>query len=122
MKPSCDFEGVGEIFKLFFILALSINGLLDSGGGVLVRGEFNSTDCQTTLSLASQIQKEDSIDNLLLVFKVFYAKMLIKPVFCKQHNKELEDNPLAPTSMPYRSTFQSLKLIADVNGKYFLIS
>ena len=114
MKPTCDFEGVGEVFKLFFILALSINGLLDSGGGVLVRGEFNSTDCQ--------IQKEDSIDNLLLVFKVFYAKMLMKTMFCKQHNKDLEDNPLAPTSMAYRSTSQSLKLIADFNGKYLLIS
>ena len=74
MKPTCDFEGVGEVFKLFFILALSINGLLDSGGGVLVRGEFNSTDCQTTLSLPSQIQKEDSIDNLLTIFKVFFLR------------------------------------------------
>ena len=44
MKPTGGFDRVGEFFKLFFILALSIcNILLDSG--VLVRGEFNSTDC-----------------------------------------------------------------------------
>ena len=62
MKPTGGFDRVGEFFKLFFILALSIcNILLDSG--VLVRGEFNSTDCQTTLALASQTQIDDSIDN-----------------------------------------------------------
>ena len=73
MKTPGDFDGVGEFFKLFFILALSIcNGMLDSG--VLVRGEFNSTDCQTTLSLPSQIQKEDSIDNLLTIFKVSFLR------------------------------------------------
>ena len=66
MKPTGDFEGVGEFLKLFFIFALSINGLSDSGGGrVLVKVEFSST--------ASQIQKEDAIDNLLTVFKVFFC-------------------------------------------------
>ena len=30
MKPAGDLEGVGEFFKLFFILTISINGLLDS--------------------------------------------------------------------------------------------
>ena len=52
MKPTRDFEGVGEFCKLFFILVLNIDGLLNSGGGVMVRGEFNSTDCQAILSLA----------------------------------------------------------------------
>ena len=66
MKPTGDFEGVGEFLKLFFIFALSINGLSDSGGGgVLVKVEFSST--------ASQIQKEDAIDNLLTVFKGFFC-------------------------------------------------
>ena len=73
MKPTCDFEGVGEVFKLFFILALSINGLLDSGGVALVK-EFISADCHTTLSLASQIQKEDSIGNFVTAFKVFLLR------------------------------------------------
>ena len=72
MKPTGDFDGVGEFFKLFFILALSINELLDSG--ILVIGEFNSTDSHTMLSLASQIQKEDSIVNLLTVFKVYLLR------------------------------------------------
>ena len=67
MKPTGDFEGVGEFLKLFFIFALSINGLSDSGGGggVLVKVEFSST--------ASQIQKEDAIDNLLTVFQGFFC-------------------------------------------------
>ena len=116
MKPTGDFERVGEFGKLIFILALGIDGLLDSGGAVLVRGKFNSTDCQTTLSLASQIQKEDSIDSLLTVFKVFFAKMLLRLRLRKQHIRDLEQNPLAPTSMAYRSTPQPLDFIADFNG------
>ena len=121
MKPTGDFEGVGEFGKLMFILALGIDGLLDSGRIILVRGEFSSTDCQATLSLASQIEKEDSIDSLLTVFNVFFAEMLLKPRFHKQHNRDLEQNPLAPTSMAYRSTSQPLEFIADFNGKYLLI-
>ena len=101
MKPASDFEGVREFCKLFFTLGVSINGLLDSGGGVLVKGEFNSADSQTTFSLASQIQKEDSINNLFTVFFFFFTKML-KPRIHKQQNKDLKQNPLAPTSMAYR--------------------
>ena len=37
----------------------------EGGGGVLVKVEFSST--------ASQIQKEDAIDNLLTVFKGFFC-------------------------------------------------
>ena len=70
------------------------------------------------MSLASLIEKEDSIDDLLTVFKGFFAKML-KPRFRKQHSKDLEQNPLALTSMAYRSTSQPLEFIADFNnGKY----
>ena len=58
---------------------------------------------------------------LLTVFQVFFGKMLLKPRFCKQHNKDLEQNPLAPTSTAYTSTSQTLKFIADFNGKYLLI-
>ena len=121
MKSTGDFDEAGEFFKLFFILAGSIIGLLDSGGGVLVRAKFNPTDCQTTFSLTSQIQKEDSIHNLLTVFKVFYAKILLKYRFCKQHNKDLKQNPLASTWMAYRSTSQPLEFIANFNGKYILM-
>ena len=41
------------------------------GGLVFISEKFNSTDYQPILSLTCQIQKEDSIDNLLTVFKVF---------------------------------------------------
>ena len=94
MRATGDFEGVREFGKSIFVLVLGIDRLLDSGGVVLVRGEFNSTDCQIPFSLASQIQKEDSIDSLFKVFKVFFAKTLLKPMFRKQHNKDLEQNPL----------------------------
>ena len=57
MKPTDDFEPVIEFGRLFFIFALGIDGLLDSGERVLRRGDFDSTDCRATLSLASQIQK-----------------------------------------------------------------
>ena len=82
------------------------------------RGAFNSTDWQATLSLPSQIQNEDSIDSLLTVLKVFFAKMLLKARFCKQHNKNLEQNLQAPTYMACRSTSQPLDFIADFSGKY----
>ena len=75
----------------------------------------------STLSLASQIQKEDFIDSLLTVFKVFFAMMLLKPRFRKQNNKDLEQNALGPTSMAYSSTSQPLEFIVDFHGKYLLI-
>lgn len=73
MKPVGDFEGVREFGKFFFILALCIVGLVDSGGVVLVRGEFYSTHCKSALPLASLIQKENSL-SLLTVFKVFLPR------------------------------------------------
>ena len=88
---------------------------------VLVRREFNSTDYQATLSLVSQIQKEDSIGTLLAVFQGFSAKMFLKPRFSKKHDRDLEQNPPAPTSMVYRSTSEPLDFIADFNGKYSLV-
>ena len=87
----------------------------------MVRGKFNSTDHQTMLSLTSQIQKEDSIHNLLTVFNVFYAKISLKYRFWKQHNKDLEQNPLTSTWMAYRPTSQPLEFIVDFNGKYILM-
>ena len=117
MKPTGDFEIEEEFAKLIFILGLGIDGLLDSGQVVLLRGKFNSTDCQTTLPLTSLTQNEDSIDSLLTSFKVVFAKMLLKPIFHKQRNKDLEQNPLAPTLMAYRSTSQPLDFIAEFNGK-----
>ena len=112
MKPTGGFEGAGEFFKLFFIFAFSINALLDSGGEVFGRQDFNSADCHTILSLASQIQKEDSIANLLIFF-FFFCRNLGS---ANNTNKDLEQNPLAPTLMAYRSTSQPLEFVADFNG------
>ena len=54
MKPAGDFEGVGELDKLFFILALVIDTMRDSGGVIFLKEEFNSTNGQPKLFLASQ--------------------------------------------------------------------
>ena len=43
MKPTGDFGRVREFGKLFFIFALAIDGLNDSGRWVLGRGAFKST-------------------------------------------------------------------------------
>ena len=119
-KPTDGFEGAGEFDKLFFILTLGIEALPDFGGVDLFRGEFNSTDCQNTLSLASQIQKL-RIPLFPHSFQSFFTRVLLTPRFCKQHNKDLEQYPLAPTLMAYISTSQPLEFITDINGKYLLI-
>ena len=46
---------------------------------------------------------------------------MLKPRFCKQHKKNLEQYPLAPFLMAYISTSQPLEFIADINGKHLLI-
>ena len=121
MKPTDYFEWVIEFGRLFFVFALDIDGLLDSGGWVLRRGDFDSTDCHATLSLASQIQKTIPLTVCFTVLKVFFAKTLLKPRFRKQHNQDLEQNHLAPSLMAYRSTSQPLDFIGDFNDNYLLI-
>ena len=51
----------------------------------------------------------------------FFAKILLKPRFRKQHNKDLEQNHLTPSLIAYRSTSQPLDFIGDFNGNYLLI-
>ena len=77
MNPVGDFEKVGEFGKFFFILTLCIAGLVDSGGVVLVRGEFYSTHCKSALSLASLIQKENSL-TVCLQFSRFFCRDVVE--------------------------------------------
>ena len=59
---------------------------------------------KSLLFLASQIQNEHSIDDLLNFSIVFLVKALLKPSFLKQHKTDLQQYPLAPTSTAKSST------------------
>ena len=74
---------------------------------------------QSLLFLASQIQKEHSIEDFLNVLIVFLIKVLLKPSFLKAI--ELEQYPLAPTSTAKTSTHQPLDSLIVFKAKYLLI-
>ena len=72
------------------------------------------------LVLASQIQKELSIEYLLICFVVVLMVQFLNPKLLKQHKTDLEQYPLAPTSTANRSTLQPLFSITLFSGKYLL--
>ena len=76
---------------------------------------------QSLLFLASQIQNEHSIQDLLNFLIVFLIRVLLKPSFLKQHKTDLEQYPLAPTSTAKSSTHQPLDSIIVFKAKYLLI-
>ena len=73
------------------------------------------------LFLASQIQKEHSTDDLLKFLMLFLIKVLLKPSFLRQHKRDLEQYPLAPTSTVKSSTDHPLDSIVAFKVKYLLI-
>ena len=73
------------------------------------------------LFLASQIQKEHSIEDLLNFLIVFLISLLLKPSFLKQHKTDLEQYPLAPTSTAKSSTHQPLDSMIVFKAEYLLI-
>ena len=73
------------------------------------------------LFLASQIQNEHSIEDLLNFLIVFLIRVLLKPSFLKQHKTNLEQYPLAPTSTAKSSTHQPFDSIIVFQAKYLLI-
>ena len=75
-----------------------------------------------SLFLASQIQKDHSIEDLLNFLIVFLIRVLLKPIFLKQHKIDLEQYPLAPTSAAKSSTHQQLDSMITFKVKYLLIS
>ena len=77
---------------------------------------------QSLLFLASQIQNEHSIEDLLNFLIVFLIRVLLKPSFLKQHKTDLEQYPLAPTIIAKRSTYQPLDSMIVFRAKYLLIS
>ena len=73
------------------------------------------------LFLTSQILKRHSIQDLLNFLIVFLISLLFKPSFLKEHKKDLERYPPAPTSTAKRSTHQPLDCMIVFKAKYFLI-
>ena len=74
-----------------------------------------------SLYLASQIQKEHPIEDLINFLIVFLIRVLLKPSFLKQHKTDLEQYPLAPTSTAKSSTDQPLDSMIVFKAKYLLI-
>ena len=73
------------------------------------------------LFLASQIEKEHSIEHLLICFIMAWMVQFFKPKLLKQHITNLEQYPLAPTSTANRSTLQPLFSVTLFRGMYLLI-
>ena len=73
---------------------------------------------QSLLFLASQIQNEHSIEDLLNFLIVFLIRVLLKPSFLKQHKTDIEQYPLLPTSTAKSSTHQPLDSIIVFKAKY----
>ena len=76
---------------------------------------------QSLLFLASQIQNEHSIEDLLNFLVVLLMRGLLKPSFLKQHKTYLEQYALAPTSTAKSFTHQPLDSMIVFKTKYLLI-
>ena len=72
------------------------------------------------LFMASQIQKEHSIEHVLICFLVILMVRFFKPKLLKQHKTDLEQYPLAPTSTANKSTLEPLFSVILFSGKYLL--
>ena len=78
-------------------------------------------EVHSLLFLASQMQKEHSMDDLLKFLMLFLIKVLLKPSFLRQHKTDFEQYPLAPTSTAKSSTDHPLDSIVAFKAKYMLI-
>ena len=76
---------------------------------------------QSLLFLATPIQTEHSIEELLIFKIVFLIRALLKLSFLKQDKTDLENYPLAPTSTAKSSTHQPLDSMIVFKVKYLLI-
>ena len=94
-----------------FILQMAAEGILQMAAGVC-----------SLLFLASQILKEHSIEKWRNFTIVFLMRLLFKPSFLKQHQNNLDQYPLSPTSTAKTSTHQSLDSMIFLTVKYLLIS
>ena len=78
-------------------------------------------EVHSLLFLASQMQTEHSMDELLKFLMLFLIRVLLKPSFLRQHKIDLEQYPLALTSTAKSSTDHPLDSIVSFKAKYLLI-
>ena len=95
-------DGSTGLLEFFFMVVLRLMVHEESLSLQLAAG------VHSLLFLASQIQKEHSIEDLLNFLIVFLISLLLKPSFLKQHKTDLEQYPLARTSTAKSSTYQPL--------------
>ena len=95
-----------------FILQMAAEGIL----------QMAAEGVCSLLFLASQILKEHSIEKWRNFTIVFLMRLLFKPSFLKQHQNNLDQYPLSPTSTAKTSTHQSLDSMIFLTVKYLLIS
>ena len=118
IKPT----GGGElVFEEFALGRFDVGFWWTSGSsGVFKERSIYLVD-HALLFLASQIQKEHSIEHLLICFIVVLMVQFFVPKLLKQYITDLEQYPLAPTSTANRSSFQPLFSITLFRGVYLLI-
>ena len=115
MKPTGQIE-----------LALE-TGLVFCLGYVLGDGELQDSfreslnlrlvvEVHSLLFLASQIQKEPSMDDLPKFLMLFLIRVLLKPSFLRQHKTDLEQYLLLQTSTAKSSTDYPLDLLVDFSS------
>ena len=78
-------------------------------------------EVHSLLFLASQMQKEHFMDELLKFLMLFLIRVLLKPSFLRQHKTDFEQYPLAPTSTAKSFTDHPLDSIVAFKAKYLLI-
>ena len=86
-----------------------------------LRLQLAAEGVQSLLFLASQIENDHSIEDLLNFLKVFVITVLLKPSLLKQHKTDLEQYSVAPTSSTKTSTHQPLDTMIVFKAKYLLI-
>ena len=73
------------------------------------------------LFLASQMQREHSMEDLLIFLMLFLTRILLKPSSLRQHKTDVEQDPVPPTSTAKSSTDYPLDSIVVFKAKYLLI-
>ena len=107
-------------FQEPFILQMAAEGILQMAAeGIL---QMAAEGVCSLLFLASQILKDHSIEKWHNFTIVFLMRLSFKPSFLKQHQNNLHQYPLSPTSTATTSTHQSLDSMIFLTVKYLLTS
>ena len=113
--------GRGELDLMQFVSEMVEGGFRwTSGSSGVFKERSVSLEDQALLFLASQMQKEHSLEHLLVCFAVLSMVQFLRPQLIKQHKTDLEQHTIAPTSTANRSKLQPFFSIAPFSGIYLL--